>query len=160
MEAGFLVHMTDPYKSELEFPKWYNSLIDVPNYPVGCVDLITDSGSKWSVVIESNTKGVFIIQGWVAVIIMLAVEHNDLIVFEKVDLKTFKLKHIKFHHGTYVNSMFYCVMTDTELKDLLLPSGFMENYFKNDPLECRFTIRFQNKLVWTVYIVRRFGYFK
>ncbi|KAJ0567164.1 putative transcription factor B3-Domain family [Helianthus annuus] len=33
----------------------------------------------------------------------------------------------------------------------------MENYFKNDPLDCRFTIRFQNKLVWTVYIVRRFG---
>ncbi|KAJ0464064.1 putative transcription factor B3-Domain family [Helianthus annuus] len=93
--------MTDPYKSELELPKTYNSLIDVANYPVGCVDLITDSGCKWSVVIESNIRGFFIIQGWMTVIIMLAVEQNDWIVFEKVDIKTFKLKHIKGHHGTY-----------------------------------------------------------
>ncbi|MFS7948149.1 hypothetical protein Hanom_Chr06g00556581 [Helianthus anomalus] len=50
---------------------------------------------------------------------MLAVEHNDLIVFEKVDIKTFKLKYIKGHHRTYVNPMFYCVMMDTESKDLV-----------------------------------------
>ncbi|KAM0032110.1 putative transcription factor B3-Domain family [Helianthus debilis subsp. tardiflorus] len=88
---------------------------------------------------------------------MLAVEQNYLIVFENVDIKTFKLKHIKGHHGRYVNPMFYCVMTNTESKDLLLHSAFMDNYFNNDPLDCRFTIRFRNKLVWTVYIVRRFG---
>ncbi|MFS7899399.1 putative transcription factor B3-Domain family [Helianthus anomalus] len=114
MEVGFLVHMMDPYKSKLELPKRYNSLIDVANYPVGCVDLITDSGYKWSVVIESNTRGCFICQGWVTVVIMLAVEQNDLIVFENVDIKTFKLKHIKGHHGRYVNPMFYCVMTNTK----------------------------------------------
>ncbi|KAM0063984.1 putative transcription factor B3-Domain family [Helianthus debilis subsp. tardiflorus] len=147
MEVGFLVHITDPYKSELELPKRYNSLIDVANYPVGSVDLITDSGCKWSVVIKLNTRGCFICQGWVTVIIMIAVEQNDLIVFENVDIKTFKLKHIKGHHGTYVNPMFYCVMTNTESKDLLLHSAFMDNYFKNDPLDCCFTIRFRNKLV-------------
>ncbi|KAJ0482179.1 putative transcription factor B3-Domain family [Helianthus annuus] len=53
--------------------------------------------------------------------------------------------------------MFYCVMTNTESKDLLLHMAFMDNYFKNDPLDCCFTIHFLNKLVWTVYIVRRFG---
>ncbi|MFS8005360.1 hypothetical protein Hanom_Chr13g01236401 [Helianthus anomalus] len=59
---------------------------------------------------------------------MLAVEHNDLIVFEKVDIKTFKLKYIKGHHRTYVNPMFYCVMMDTESKDLVLFSYFIYLY--------------------------------
>ncbi|KAJ0796299.1 putative transcription factor B3-Domain family [Helianthus annuus] len=157
MERGFLVDMADPYKSELELPKWYNSLIGLANYPVGCVDLITDSGYKWSVVIESNIKGCFICQGWVIVLIMLAIEENDLILFENVDIKTFKLKHIKSHHGIYVNPMFYCIMTNTKTKDLLLPTAFMDNYFKNDPLDYHFTLHFGKKRSWTVYIVRLFG---
>ncbi|KAJ0603745.1 putative transcription factor B3-Domain family [Helianthus annuus] len=130
MERGFLVHMTDPYKSELELPKWYDSWIGLANYPVGC---------------------------WVTVLIMLAVEENDLVLFENVDIKTFKLKHIKGHHGRYVNPMFYCVMTNIETKDLLLHMAFVDNYFKNDPLDYRFKLRFGNKRFWTVYIVRRFG---
>ncbi|KAM0070305.1 hypothetical protein Hdeb2414_s0001g00011661 [Helianthus debilis subsp. tardiflorus] len=105
MEVGLLVDMTDPYKSALELPKRYNSLIDVANYPVECVDIITDSGYKWSVVIESNTKGCFICQGWVTVIIMLAVEQKSDSI-ENVDIKTFKLKHIKGHRGRYMNPMF------------------------------------------------------
>ncbi|MFS7915780.1 putative transcription factor B3-Domain family [Helianthus anomalus] len=157
MERGFLVHMTDPYKSELELPKRYNSLIDLANYHAGCVDLITDSGYKWSVVIKSNIRGCFTCQGWVTVLIMLAVEQNDLILFENVDIKTVKLKHVKGHHDRYVNPMFYCVMTNTETKDMLLHTAFMDNYFKNDPLDYRFTLRFGNKRFWTVYIVRRFG---
>ncbi|MFS7992773.1 hypothetical protein Hanom_Chr12g01086271 [Helianthus anomalus] len=84
---------------------------------------------------------------------MLAVEHNDLIVFEKVDIKTFKLKYIKGHHRTYVNPMFYCVMTDTESKDLLLHSAFMENYFKNDPLDCRFTILYPKTSLMMFYFL-------
>ncbi|KAJ0603746.1 hypothetical protein HanHA300_Chr02g0041731 [Helianthus annuus] len=120
MERGFLVHMTDPYKSELELPKWYDSWIGLANYPVGCVDLITDNGYRWSVVIESNIRGCFICQGWVTVLIMLAVEENNLILFENVDIKTFKLKHIKGHYGRYVNPMFYCVMTNIETKDLCI----------------------------------------
>ncbi|KAJ0633826.1 putative transcription factor B3-Domain family [Helianthus annuus] len=88
---------------------------------------------------------------------MLAVEQNDLIVFENVDIKIFKLIHIKGHHGRYLNPMFYCVMTNTKTKDLLLHTSFIDNYFKNDPLDYRFTLRFGNKLFWTVYIVRRFG---
>ena len=95
-------------------------MIGVADYPVGCVDLITDSGYKWSVVIESNTKGCFICQRWVTVFIMLGVEENDPILFENVDIKTFKLKHIKSLHGRYANPMFYCVMTNTETKDRVL----------------------------------------
>ncbi|KAM0070980.1 hypothetical protein Hdeb2414_s0001g00019621 [Helianthus debilis subsp. tardiflorus] len=140
MERGFLVDMTDPYKSELL--KWYNSLIGLAKYLVGCVDLITGSGYKWSVVIESNTKGCFICQGWVTVLIMLAVEENDLILFENADIRTIKLKHIKSHHGIYVNPMFYCIMKNTETKDLLLPTAFMDNYFKNDPLDYHFTLHY------------------
>ncbi|KAF5817279.1 hypothetical protein HanXRQr2_Chr02g0051101 [Helianthus annuus] len=115
MERGFLVHMTDPYKSELELPKWYDSWIGLANYPVGF-------------------------------------EENDLVLFENVDIKTFKLKHIKGHHGRYVNPMFYCVMTNIETKDLLLHMAFVDNYFKNDPLDYRFKLRFGNKRFWTVYI--------
>ncbi|KAM0040998.1 putative transcription factor B3-Domain family [Helianthus debilis subsp. tardiflorus] len=88
---------------------------------------------------------------------MLVVEENDLILFENMDIKSFKLKHIKSHQGRYVNPMFYCVMTNTETKDLLFRTTFMDNYFKNDPLDYHFTLRFGNKRFWTVYIVRLFG---
>ncbi|MFS8006343.1 putative transcription factor B3-Domain family [Helianthus anomalus] len=101
-----------------ELPVWYNSLIGLPEYPVDCVDLITDSGYKWSVVIESNAKGHFICQGWVTVVIMIAVEENDLILFENVDFKTFKLKHMKSHYGRYLNPMFYYVMVVSETKKI------------------------------------------
>ncbi|MFS7899398.1 putative transcription factor B3-Domain family [Helianthus anomalus] len=51
----------------------------------------------------------------------------------------------------------FCFIMFTKYFFQLLHPAFMNNYFNNDPLDCCFTIRFRNKLVWSVYIVRRFG---